>query len=192
MSLGILLVDPQYDFFPGGALGVEGGDEILEPVNALLRRHGGAPVFASRDWHPENSRHFRTRGGPWPPHCVQGTKGAAFHEGLRLPDDVRVYSKGMNPKDDAGYSAFEGVREEVGEQRSLLDDLKALGVDTLLVAGLATDYCVKHSVLDARKNGIEVFVYLPGVRAVNVQPGDEEKALEEMKAAGAFLVSDGG
>ncbi len=188
MTLGILLVDPQYDFFPGGSLAVAEGDRIVEPVNALLQRFEGAPVFASRDWHPASTRHFKERGGIWPPHCVQGTRGAAFHADLKM-ERAHVFSKGMNPEDDAGYSAFEAVREEGGKTVALLDALKGAHVDTLLVAGLATDYCVKATVLDALNNAIPTFVYTPGVRAVDVKPGDGDKALQEMKAAGALLVT---
>ena len=86
MSLGIILVDPQYDFFPGGSLAVTDGDQIVEPINRVLARHPEAPVFGTRDWHPENTRHFEARGGIWPPHCVQGTRGAAYHDELKVPD----------------------------------------------------------------------------------------------------------
>lgn len=187
MSLGILVVDPQYDFFPGGALGIRGGDEIVEPVNELLRRHPDAPLFVSRDWHPPSTRHFQERGGVWPPHCVQNTHGADFYEGLHLERGL-VFSKGMNPEEDAGYSAFEAVRDDHGKKVLLADELERQGVDTLLIAGLATDYCVKESALDAVKAGITPLVYTPGVRAVNLKPDDGDKALAEMKAAGALLV----
>jgi nicotinamidase/pyrazinamidase len=187
MTVGILLVDPQYDFFPGGALAVARGDEIVEPINALLRRHPDAPVFASRDWHPPSSRHFKEKGGIWPPHCVQGTRGAAFHAGLEM-GRAHVFDKGMSPDDDGGYSAFEAVRDDDGEKVTLADQLRREGVDALIVAGLATDYCVKASVMDALKNGFVTFVYKPGVRAVNLKPEDGDKALADMKAAGALLV----
>jgi len=188
MSVGILLVDPQYDFFPGGSLAVAHGDEIVGPINALMRRHPEAPVFASRDWHPQHTKHFKERGGIWPPHCVEGTRGAAFHSGLEM-QNARVFSKGMNPENDAGYSAFEAVRSEDGHDISLATDLKNHGVDALIVAGLATDYCVKASVLDALKNRLMTFVYLPGVRAVNLKPADGDTALTEMKNTGAFLIT---
>lgn len=181
MTTAVLLVDAQNDFFPGGALPVATGNEILAPVNALLAR--GLPVYASRDWHPPSSRHFRDRGGPWPPHCVQGTPGAALHAGLRLPDDARVYSKGTDPEDDAGYSAFEASRDG----RTLDEDLRAAGVSELIVAGLATDYCVQASVLDARARGYAVQVLRDGVRPVEVRPGDGDRALAAMRAAGAVI-----
>jgi nicotinamidase/pyrazinamidase len=186
MTIGILLVDPQYDFFPGGALGVAGGDEIVLPINDLLRRHPAAPVFASRDWHPPGTRHFQTRGGIWPPHCVQGTRGAAFHAELQMGRAL-VFDKGMNPEDDAGYSAFEAVREEDGRALTLGEELRRAKVQALIVAGLATDYCVKASVLDALKHGLMTFVYKPGVRAVNLKPADGAQALVEMRVAGALL-----
>jgi nicotinamidase/pyrazinamidase len=187
MTVGILLVDPQYDFFPGGALGVNEGDQIIAPINALLDRHANAPVFASRDWHPPSTKHFKERGGIWPPHCVQGTRGASFHADLHM-DRARVFEKGMNPEDDAGYSAFEAVHESNGKKISLYDDMKENNVDALIVAGLATDYCVKASVLDAIKHGLVTFVFKPGVRAVNLKPDDGDKALAEMKKAGAFII----
>jgi nicotinamidase/pyrazinamidase len=187
MTTGILLVDPQYDFFPGGALGVAGGDEFVAPINALLARHRGAPVYASRDWHPASTRHFKERGGIWVPHCVQQTRGAAFHEGLQLGAAL-VYDKGEDPEDDGGYSAFDGVRKHDGRTTTLLADLRHRGVDSLVVAGLATDYCVKASALDALKHGLMTFLFAPGVRAVNLEPGDGEAAVTALRDAGALVV----
>jgi nicotinamidase/pyrazinamidase len=184
MALGILLVDPQVDFFPGGALGVADGDQIVAPINALLARHPRAPLFASRDWHPSSTRHFKERGGTWPPHCVQGTRGAAFHEGLDMQRAL-VLDKGTDPEDDAGYSAFEAHKDGV----SLAAALTNRGVDVLLIAGLATDYCVKASVLGALDRGIETLVLLSGIRAVNLEPGDGERAIAEMRARGALFVT---
>jgi len=192
MSVGFLLVDPQIDFFPGGALQVARGDEIVEPLNRLLGAHPLAPVFVSRDWHPPSTRHFKERGGIWPPHCVQNTRGACFHGALALDERALVYDKGTDPEDDGGYSAFDGARDTRGGARKLLDDVRDSGCNALVVAGLATDYCVKASVLDALRAGLFVFVYAPGVRAVDVKPGDGERALAEMRAAGAFLVESGG
>lgn len=186
MTVGILLVDPQLDFFPGGALGVNDGDAIVAPINELLRRHPRLPVFASRDWHPTSTRHFAARGGRWPPHCVQETPGAGFHPGLAMAG-AEVFDKGTDPNDDAGYSAFEGRSRGHGG-RSLAAALGAEHVDALIVAGLATDYCVKASVLDACTRGLTTFVLAPGVRAVDVQAGDGERALAEMRAAGALVI----
>jgi nicotinamidase-related amidase len=187
VTLGVLLVDPQLDFFPGGALGVKDGDQIVAPINELLRKLPRAPRFASADWHPHDTRHFAARGGRWPPHCVQGTPGASFHPALEL-SGAEVFEKGTNPEDDAGYSAFEGAStSEHG--RSLADALAARGVDALIIAGLATDYCVRASVLDALEGGITTLLYLPGLRAVDVNPGDGERAIAEMRARGALTVT---
>jgi nicotinamidase/pyrazinamidase len=186
MTVGILLVDPQYDFFPGGALAVPASDEIIAPINALLRKHPHAPLFASRDWHPPTTKHFKEHGGLWPPHCVQGTRGAAFHAGLDM-QKARVFDKGTNPADDGGYSSFEAVREQDGRRIALLEDLKRYNVDALIVAGLATDHCVKASVVDALSNGIATFLYLPGVRAVEIEPGDGDRAIALMREKGALL-----
>jgi nicotinamidase/pyrazinamidase len=185
MSTGILLVDPQYDFFPGGSLAVVDGDQIVGPINQLLARHPELPLYASRDWHPTSTKHFKDRGGLWPPHCVQGTHGAELHHDLRL-ERARIYSKGVNADDDAGYSAFEGLRDG---GVALIDDLKHDHVDTLIVAGLATDYCVKASALDARKHGLLVFLFTPGVRAVNLKPDDGAAAIAALREAGVLLAS---
>ncbi len=187
MTTGILLVDPQYDFFPGGALGVDGGDDIVAPINALLAKHRGAPVFASRDMHPTSTRHFKERGGIWVPHCVVGTRGAEFHSGLEMKG-AAVYDKGEDPEDDGGYSAFDGKRKHDGRDTTLLQDLRRRNVDALVVAGLATDYCVKASVLDAVKHGLMVFLFAPGVRAVNVKPADGDAAVAVMRDAGVLVV----
>lgn len=186
MRTGILLVDPQLDFFPGGALGVDDGGAIVAPLNRLLERFPDAAVYASRDWHPSSTKHFKARGGIWPPHCVENTSGARFHSDLTM-ERAAVYNKGTDPEDDGGYSAFDGRHVETGS--SLLDDLQRDGVDTLIVGGLATDYCVKASVLDGRKHGFQVFLFTPGVRAVNLKTDDDVKAIAEMQAAGVWLMS---
>lgn len=186
MSLGLLLVDPQNDFFPGGALGVAGGDEIVAPVNELIARQGEGPVFVTRDWHPAGSVHFSARGGPWPVHCVQDTEGAAFHRALKVPTVAKIYDKGTDPDDDGGYSGFDACN--VASGAPLEFDLVDAGVDSLLVAGLATDYCVKATVLDARRAAIPTFVFLPGIRAVELEQGDGARSLQEMVEAGAYLV----
>ncbi len=179
----LLLVDVQNDFCPGGALAVTGGDRVVPVLNEYIREATarGLPIYASRDWHPAMSRHFAAHGGTWPVHCVQDSPGARFHPDLALPPDVIIVSKGQGP-DDHGYSAIEGV---TADGTRLIDDLRARGVEHLYVGGLATDYCVKHSVLDALRSGVTVTV-LPGAHAaVNVQPDDGGKAIEEMRAAGA-------
>ena len=181
----LLIVDVQNDFCPGGALAVAEGDEVVPVLNRLAERAGalGLPVYASRDWHPAESVHFVTSGGRWPVHCVAGTEGARLHPDLRLPPNAMIVTKGTANTDD-GYSAFEG---SVTGRGRLIDDLRARGVTHLIVGGLATDYCVRASVLDARREGLAVTVVGDGVRAVDVEPGDGARALEEMQAAGAAL-----
>ena len=180
----LLIVDVQNDFCPGGALPVPAGDRVVPVLNAYIAefRDAGAPIFASRDWHPRVSEHFRQAGGPWPPHCVQDTDGARFHPDLALPEDAVILSKGMDPGDH-GYSAFEGNDPE---GRSLADTLRARGITRLYVGGLATDYCVRASVLDARRNGLEVVLLLDAIRGIDAKEGDVQRALAEMRNAGAL------
>ena len=178
----VLLVDPQNDFCPGGSLAVDDGDKVMPVLNrwAAAAQQAGLPVYVSRDWHPEHTTHFQANGGIWPPHCVQGTRGAAFHPDLRLPDHTVVVSKGMGETEDA-YSAFQ-ARDTHG--RMLADLLREHGVQHVYVMGLATDYCVKASALTGVEAGFEVTVVEDGCRAVDLQPGDGERALHEMAAAG--------
>ncbi len=181
-AAALLIVDVQNDFCPGGALAVPGGDLVTPPLSLLAGYFAaaGLPVLASRDWHPPVTKHFRDYGGVWPPHCVQGTPGAEFHPDLRLPEGTLVFSKGSNPDSDS-YSAFDG---QSADGSYLGDTLAALQVDHLYVGGLATDYCVSASVLDARKLGFEVTVLTDAIAAVEVVAGDSEKALNLMKSAG--------
>jgi nicotinamidase/pyrazinamidase len=181
----LLLVDVQKDFCAGGALAVPGGDRVVPVLNRHIAEAvaRGWPVYASRDWHPATSRHFRAYGGEWPPHCVQGTEGARFHEELRLPPSTIVISKGESP-DSQGYSPFEGQTINGG---TFLSDLQQREIDHLYVGGLATDYCVKHAVVDALRSGLKVTVLADAIAGVDVQPGDSERALAEMQAAGAEL-----
>lgn len=188
-SPALVVVDVQNDFCPGGALAVPSGDRVVPVLNRVIdtldRR--GAPIYASRDWHPSDTNHFRDHGGVWPVHCVAGSPGAAFHPDLRLPPSVIVISKGQAP-DAHGYSVFEGQTER-GE--SFGDDLRKRGVRHLYVGGLATDYCVKHSVLDALRSGLEVTVLADAIAGVEVNPGDSTHAIDEMRAAGArFATSE--
>jgi nicotinamidase/pyrazinamidase len=179
----LLIVDVQNDFCTGGALAVPGSD----PVVPALNRHIGeataanAPIFASRDWHPPVTNHFAPYGGPWPIHCVAGSAGARFHEGLELPSDAVIVSKGEHEA-RPGYSAFEGLTPD---GVPFGDALRARGIRHLLVGGLATDYCVKHSVLDALDAGLRVTVLGDAIAAVDLRPGDAQRAIDDMRARGA-------
>ena len=177
-SDALLVIDMQYDFLPGGSLGVPEGDQVLAPVNALMAKFAarGLPVYASRDWHPENHCSFTERGGPWPPHCVAETRGAAFSDELLLPADTVIISKADTVDVDA-YSAFNGT--------ALADHLRHHGIRRVFVCGLATDYCVLNTALDARANGFETVIVPEAMRAVNVQSEDGDRALAQMRAAGA-------
>lgn len=179
----LVLVDIQNDFCPGGALAVEEGDQIVEVVNRLMPRF--PLVISTQDWHPANHVSFKAQGGPWPPHCVQGTSGAELHPALNKQTIAHYFRKATSPnKDD--YSEFEGRDEE---DRSLDQLLKSNDVQRVFVVGLATDYCVLATVLDGLKLGFEVFVVTDAVRAVNVEPEDGANALRQMSAAGAHLVT---
>lgn len=183
----LLIVDVQKDFCPGGALAAPEGDRVVPPLNRYIDEAAahGWPVYASRDWHPAVTRHFRQYGGEWPVHCVEETEGAAFHPDLRLPASAIVVSKGQSPE-KPGYSAFEG---HTPGGTTLLDDLRERRIDHLYVGGIATDYCVKHSVLDARHAGFDVTVLTDAIAGVDVTPGDSVRALEEMRAAGAQVTA---
>ena len=191
MSSGIrtalLVVDVQKDFCADGALAVPDGDRVVDPINRLLAAYAatGSAIFASRDWHPVTSSHFSGHGGHWPVHCVAGSDGAAFHPRLRLPAATAVVSKGQAPESD-GYSAFDGTLPGGEPLQAALDERN---IGRLTVCGLATDYCVRASVLDARTRGLQVSVVRDAIAAVNLKPGDEAAALREMEAAGAGLVT---
>ncbi|NPV06758.1 MAG: nicotinamidase [Anaerolineae bacterium] len=174
----LIIVDVQNCFVPGGALPTPGGHEVVEPLNryAELVVQAGGKVFASRDWHPKDHMSFQSRGGPWPPHCVQGTEGAGLHPKLRLPEGAQIVSKGYDP-DDEDYSAFDNT--------GLDDMLKQAGIKRVLVGGLATDYCVKETVLDALENGYETYLLLDAISGVEAQPGDVKRAVQEMLNRGA-------
>jgi nicotinamidase/pyrazinamidase len=182
---GLLLVDPQNDFCPGGSLAVADGDAVIPVLNAWVTAAytAGVPIFVSRDWHPARTTHFKDYGGVWPAHCVMGTPGANFHPDLRLPPDAVIVSKGMGESEDA-YSAFQ-ARD--ASERPLAELLQEGHVKHLFVGGLATDYCVKSSALDGLAHGLGVTLIPDGMRAVNLQPTDGERALAEMQAQGAQL-----
>jgi nicotinamidase/pyrazinamidase len=180
MAEALVIIDYQNDFTPGGALGVDGGDEIAARINELAADDRFDLVVATRDWHPPDHGSFTEQGGVWPVHCVQGTIGAELFPGLDQARVDVVLDKGQ-PVDTDGYSAFDGT--------DFADMLRERGIDKLTFVGLATDYCVKNSVLDARELGFEVAVDADAIRPVDVNPGDGDRAIEEMRAAGATVSS---
>jgi len=183
-SDALIVVDMQVDFMPGGALPVPGGDEVVDRVNEYVElfTRAGATVVFTRDWHPPNHVSFKTRGGPWPPHCVQGTPGASFHPKLRVPTDALIVSKATDPDREA-YSGFEGTELDA--------ELRRRGVRRVFVCGVATDYCVKATALDAARLGYQVFLLADAVRGVNVPPNSVQRAIEEMLDAGVVLIEIG-
>jgi nicotinamidase/pyrazinamidase len=180
----LIVVDIQRDFCPGGALPVTDGDKIIPVVNELVRafEKAGLPVFFTRDWHPRNHISFRERGGPWPPHCVQNTPGASFHPSLAVPADARVIDKGTLQGEDA-YSGFQGT--------DLAHELHDLHVKEIYVAGLATDYCVKNTVLDGAAKGFDTCVIADCVKGVNLKRTDSADALRTMLSRGAKQTTSG-
>lgn len=177
----LIVVDVQNDFLPGGSLAVPGGDEVIPVLNRYIALFNsrGLPVFATRDWHPPEHCSFLPQGGAWPPHCVAGTAGAAFPATLKLPDGAQTVSKADTRMKDA-YSGFEGT--------PLNTLLQSKGIRRVFAGGLATDYCVLNTVKDALRYGCVTFVAEDAVRAVNVQPGDGTRALEEMTRLGATAI----
>jgi nicotinamidase/pyrazinamidase len=176
----LVIVDVQNDFLQDGSLAIPGGDRVVAVLNEYIGRAlaSGAHVVATRDWHPRGHGSFRQRGGFWPPHCIQGTSGAAFAPDLQLPADAVVISKGSHPDRDA-YSGFEGTR--------LDGALRSLAVERLFVGGLATDYCVLHTVRDARAKGYDVLLLDDAIRGVD--PAGSAAARGEMIALGATPVT---
>ena len=183
----LLIVDVQNDFCPGGTLSVPAGDEVVPVLNRYIERFRkeGLPIIATRDWHPEKTSHFKAFGGIWPVHCVQGSKGAQFHPALMLPDDAIIISKGMDPTRD-DYSALHGADSS---GTPLPQVLKKLGIKRIYIGGLTTDYCVKESTLEGLRQGFAVTVLTDAVRGVDLKAGDSEKALVEIKAAGAEMTT---
>ena len=173
----LVVVDIQNDFCPGGALPVKDGDKVVPVLNKYIEkfRAAGAPILFTRDWHPPDHSSFKSQGGPWPPHCVQNSEGAKFHPNLAIPPDGEIISKA--DKRDEAYSFFQGT--------DLARRLSERGIKRLLVGGLATDYCVKETVLDGLKYGFEVLHLDDASKGVNVNPADSEEALQEMVAKGA-------
>jgi len=186
----LIVVDVQNDFAdPDGSLSVPEGETSVAAVNREIAAalQAGATVVATQDWHPERTPHFVTDGGPWPVHCVGGTWGAALHPTLELPAEAPRVRKGANGED--GYSGFTMRDPQTGETTptELEGLLKGAGVDTVAVVGLATDYCVKATALDALRLGFDTTVLTNAVAAVNVAPGDGDRALEELRMAGVQL-----
>ena len=190
MPAGLLIVDVQNDFCSGGALAVPGSESVIAALNGYIDEAAAAdlPIYASRDWHPATTSHFTPYGGQWPVHCVQDSAGARFHPDLHLPSTAIVVTKGEELS-APGYSAFEG---RTPEGSSLLAHLQENGITRLYVGGLATDYCVKQSVLDARAAGLTVTVLEDAIAGVEVRPGDSARALAEMRASGAGVVAHAG
>jgi len=179
----LIVVDVQNDFCPGGSLAVAHGDEVIAPLNKLMKEFldRGEPVYKTRDWHPPQTKHFAGYGGIWPFHCIQNTSGAEFHPDLLDDPRITVVSKGIDDTAD-GYSGFDGT--------DLNELLRADGVSELWVGGLATDYCVKATVIDGIRRGFKVKALAEAMRAVNVNPEDGANAVEQMKAVGAEIVGD--
>ncbi len=178
----LVIVDVQKDFLPGGALPVPDGDLIIEPLNRYINlfKTRNRPIIATRDWHPKDHISFRSRGGPWPPHCVQNTRGAEFADDLKLPEDVIIIDKAFM-KDRDAYSGF---------QETILDlELRRRGIKRIFVGGLATEYCVRATVLDGLTLGYEVILLLDAIKGINLQPGDSEKAIREMLESGAIGIT---
>jgi nicotinamidase/pyrazinamidase len=179
----LLVVDVQNDFCTDGALAVPGSEQVVAAINrhinAAIAR--GWPVYASRDWHPPTTTHFKPYGGQWPVHCVQDSPGARFHPDLQLPDDTVVVTKG-HQADEPGYSAFDG---HTSDGSTLLADLRRRDVSRLYIGGLATDYCVRASALDALRAGLGVTLLGDAVAGVDLTPGDSSRALDEMREHGA-------
>jgi len=174
----LIVVDVQNDFLPGGSLAVPAGDAVVPVLNRYIGEFDrrGLPVFATRDWHPRAHCSFRERGGAWPPHCIAGTPGAELAPDLVLPPGARLVSKATRAEADA-YSGFEGT--------ALASQLRQQRCTRVFIGGLATDYCVRASALDALAEGFEVVVLEDAVRAVDVQPRDGQRALDEMVSRGA-------
>lgn len=179
----LIIVDVQNDFCPGGALSVPEGDKIIPVLNRYIRECLAAkiPIIVTRDWHPAKTRHFKKFGGLWPRHCVEYSKGARFHSKLKVPKNVIIVSKGMDPKRDS-YSAFDALSEE---GVSLFSLLRILRIQSILIGGLATDYCIKFSALDALKKGFRVQVLTDAVKGVNLKPDDSKNAMALILSKGA-------
>lgn len=183
----LLVVDVQNDFCPGGALAVPGGDKIVPSLNKYIKfftKHK-LPIFATRDWHPVRTKHFKAFGGIWPVHCIQNTKGAQFHPKLKLPKETILLYKGIDPGEDS-YSAFQA--EDISGM-GFAKLLNILGIRELYVGGLATDYCVKSSTLDALRHGFKVKLLMDAIQGVNLGPDDSQRAIKQVVKNGAKKIT---
>jgi nicotinamidase/pyrazinamidase len=178
----LIIIDVQRDFCAGGALPVPEGDQVIPLLNRYIKLfdHARASIYATRDWHPPNHRSFIEQGGIWPSHCIQDSEGAEFHPDLVLVPEVKIISKATTPEKEA-YSGFDGT--------DLAESLQQNSIRRIFIGGLATDYCVKNTVLDALKLGFETYVLTDAIRGVNAQPADSEKAIDEMVLNGARLIT---
>ena len=176
----LIVVDVQNDFLPGGALAVNDGDAVIPLINECMQLFaaGRLSIYATRDWHPDDHCSFTENGGIWPKHCVADSPGAQFAESLVFPEDVTIVSKGTVSEKEA-YSGFQGT--------GLSDQLQEKGVERLIVGGLATDYCVLHTVNDALENGFDVVILTNAIRAVDLNSGDGDRAIESMLGRGAKI-----
>ena len=178
----LIIVDVQRDFCSGGALPVPEGERIIPVLNKYIEKFSkaGGLIVATRDWHPPNHISFKNYGGTWPPHCIQGTPGADFHPDLKLPKESKIVSK-ASQADKEAYSGFDGT--------DLERELRDAGIRRVFVGGLATEYCVKSTVLDALNLGFETVLLLDAIKGVDVNPGDSERAIREMLESGAKKAS---
>jgi len=177
----LLVIDLQLDFMPEGALAVKDGDKIIPVINKLVKLFSAKEdmIFFSRDWHPEKHCSFFENGGTWPEHCVRGSRGARFHPDVQIPETSKIISKATTESKDA-YSAFEDTE--------LAEEMQKNNINTIYVCGLATDVCVRSTVLDGLKLGFRIIVVSDAVKAVDLEPGDGDRAIQEMNAAGAEIL----
>lgn len=180
-NTALVVVDIQNDFCPGGALAVSEGDRVVPVLNKYIQlfRKARAPIFFTRDWHPQDHSSFKTHGGIWPVHCVQGTDGAKFHPDLLPPAETEIISKA--DKKDEAYSFFRGT--------DMAERLRGQGIKTLLVGGLTTDYCVRETILDGLKFGFNVYHLDDASKGVNAKPDDSDRAVQEMVSKGAKRIT---
>lgn len=179
----LLIIDVQNDFFPGGALPVPEGEDIIPTINAWIAasKEAGVPIFASRDWHPSNHCSFKEQGGPWPMHCVQNSKGAEMHSAIKIPADTVIIDTASDPLKEA-YSAFQG---HTTEGQTLHDAMRKSGVQRIWLLGLAQDFCVCESALEGQKKGYEVHVLMKGTKPIHEETGED--AVQRMQAAGVII-----